>query len=300
MQDYPKKQHYIPQFLLEHFANDEGKVWTYDKKTDKFFDQSPREIGHENYFYQIPNRSKDKNNCIEFFLSAIDNDGCNVIRKVIAKGDLLSLVPDDVEKLLKFVAYLLNRIPNLQRDKGRLIDTLKNEIGASFPLFPGNRPVGQISAADVKEEFIRNVRERAEKHLEQLRTRSIHVLAASNNDRFLISDAPIMYSREKSTYSLVITDSGFFAELPTLYIPLSPTICLCIAEENVDPQYPQLLNEEQALSAERFLFMDSELGLRQIMYKNIMRPTLKFSDKVRKQLRGCCNIEQEDEKTPNE
>lgn len=46
----PKKQHYVPQAYLERFAVD-GQLSVYDIDTDRVFASSPRDVGHENGFY---------------------------------------------------------------------------------------------------------------------------------------------------------------------------------------------------------------------------------------------------------
>lgn len=47
-----KKQHYIPQFYLNNFTNDSGKLWVYDRLKEKIYACSSRDIACENYLYE--------------------------------------------------------------------------------------------------------------------------------------------------------------------------------------------------------------------------------------------------------
>ncbi len=50
----PKFQHYVPRFYLEYFTDPSGKLFAYDKTTDRILTVRPGTIAAENYFYDIP------------------------------------------------------------------------------------------------------------------------------------------------------------------------------------------------------------------------------------------------------
>ena len=49
----PKLHHYVPQFHLRRFLNRQGKVWVWDKTTDKIFSAVPNRIAAERNFYSL-------------------------------------------------------------------------------------------------------------------------------------------------------------------------------------------------------------------------------------------------------
>ena len=49
-----KKQHYSPRLHLKRFTSDSGKLFVYDKFTDKIFPASVDDVGHENHFLSVP------------------------------------------------------------------------------------------------------------------------------------------------------------------------------------------------------------------------------------------------------
>jgi hypothetical protein len=48
-----KLHHYVPQFYLRRFTNKDGKLWAWDKKTDKAFLTTPKSVGAESAFYEL-------------------------------------------------------------------------------------------------------------------------------------------------------------------------------------------------------------------------------------------------------
>ena len=50
----PKKQHYVPQFLLRNFAigqKSKAKLWVLDKRKGNVYQSSVHDVAHENLFY---------------------------------------------------------------------------------------------------------------------------------------------------------------------------------------------------------------------------------------------------------
>ncbi len=51
----PKRQHYVPQFLLRYFCEeDPNRLWVFDKHTDKIWQQGADQVGHEKYYNEAP------------------------------------------------------------------------------------------------------------------------------------------------------------------------------------------------------------------------------------------------------
>ena len=49
-----RNEHYVPQGYLKEFANTDGKIWVFDKATQKTFPSDPKNIATERGFYDIP------------------------------------------------------------------------------------------------------------------------------------------------------------------------------------------------------------------------------------------------------
>jgi hypothetical protein len=50
----PKLHHFVPRFHLARFADNKGRIWTFDKKAGKAFASSPKGLAAEKNFYKLP------------------------------------------------------------------------------------------------------------------------------------------------------------------------------------------------------------------------------------------------------
>lgn len=53
MSEVVKNQHYVPQFYLNNFTNENGNIFVYDKFQLKSFPSNPRGVASERYFYDF-------------------------------------------------------------------------------------------------------------------------------------------------------------------------------------------------------------------------------------------------------
>jgi Protein of unknown function (DUF4238) len=49
----PKLHHYVPQFHLRRFADASGRLWVWDKASDRVFGTMPGGIAAETQFYRL-------------------------------------------------------------------------------------------------------------------------------------------------------------------------------------------------------------------------------------------------------
>jgi hypothetical protein len=55
----PQVHHYVPQFHLRRFADARGRLWAWDKQSDRMFRTSPRAIAAEKQFYRLTQYEAD-------------------------------------------------------------------------------------------------------------------------------------------------------------------------------------------------------------------------------------------------
>lgn len=110
-----KKQHYLPQFYLDNFTNNKGKLWIYDQLKRNIFSSSPRDIACENYLYET-RWEKANPKLGEFVLS-------NQIEKKFAEQE------GRYSKLLKRIVSICT---NTQNKKALICNREEKEILASF------------------------------------------------------------------------------------------------------------------------------------------------------------------------
>lgn len=117
-----RKQHYVPQFYLQNFKDNEGKLCVYSKKEKKFYKSSPRDICHKRYLYETEWKEPSNEigqfilfNHLEKLMSERESKYAPVIYKIInicqdlRNSDCLVCNKQEKEILYSFVANLYCR-----------------------------------------------------------------------------------------------------------------------------------------------------------------------------------------------
>jgi hypothetical protein len=107
---FTKKQHYIPQFYLKNFSQDNEHIHIYDRaKVDRgeMRYQTTIDIAHENNFYTYQTKDGVKKNLEDMFCQ-IEGDVANIIQKVRRERVITT---EEIEKLALFIGFLYSRTP---------------------------------------------------------------------------------------------------------------------------------------------------------------------------------------------
>jgi len=147
----PKKQHYVPQFLLKNFsAGKKGKeqVWVLDKLTEKIYRTSITNAGHENYFYEYHGDDGDIE--LEDLMQKMDSIGAEIIQSSIEKAQFPS-DPKDRVWLAYFVALQMLRTPVTRKEMENFRNLLIHKWGADIRVDSADkRTVGEYGGEDDK------------------------------------------------------------------------------------------------------------------------------------------------------
>lgn len=114
-------QHFVPQFYLENFLDDNRKIHVYDLKEKKYFHTVPKKICYHKYLYEM---KKDYDsgeylspNCIENIYTEYDGRSATVLRKILnvckqpQNRDALILRGKERKLFFCFVAHTILRNP---------------------------------------------------------------------------------------------------------------------------------------------------------------------------------------------
>ncbi|MCY3626694.1 MAG: DUF4238 domain-containing protein [Gammaproteobacteria bacterium] len=83
-QNRSKRHHYIPQFLIKNWANDTGKVWSYNKRTDCIFPSSPKNLFLENGLYTLMHGlNLEKSDEIEKLFAGQEERVAKIVDKIL-------------------------------------------------------------------------------------------------------------------------------------------------------------------------------------------------------------------------
>ncbi len=128
MPNTPHRHHYVPQLLLQNFADAAGSLWVYDTEQGKCWKTRPKSAGFEGNFYARDLKGdKPEYSAIENFLGDnIDSPGADAIKGLLARECLSG---ERWWAFLGFVAAQMQRTPmTLERQATALTPVLRESF----------------------------------------------------------------------------------------------------------------------------------------------------------------------------
>lgn len=115
----PRRHHYVPKFLLEHFVDDGGMLHVFDKQHPErgVFKSPPKNVFLERDFNTTLDSNRERDYRIENEFSQIEGLASQIITKVIhasQEGKFSNISPDDKNTLDRFVHTMCSRSPEFR------------------------------------------------------------------------------------------------------------------------------------------------------------------------------------------
>lgn len=135
MSQRTKRQHYVPQHYLKGFTSSNKKkfLFVYDKENGKIFPSSIRNIGHENYFYDV-----GEDQIIEKLFSTFESKFNIALQKLINNEDLNGLSTEDKELISNFIAVQMLRTKESRIENKQMLETIIEQIADRTPGLNGD------------------------------------------------------------------------------------------------------------------------------------------------------------------
>ena len=224
----PKKQHFIPQFLLKNFASgkkNKAKIWCFDKKRGCSYVCSVRDAAHENKFYESTNLDEETIQA-ENLTRFADNLSAPAVRDVLA-NKRLDLDGKQVVRLSYLMSAQMVRVPNERNSLLYMHKKMMEKWGPDIRYQGDARPLSAYSAEDSKFSSILALRSVPE-FAKILQTKIWFLLLAPANSAFTLSDNPVVKHNHLDygpRGSLGIAQDGI-----DIYLPISAKLalqCIC-------------------------------------------------------------------------
>lgn len=224
MTNVPKKQHYVPQFLLKNWSQGKKKqIFVFDKKSNKSFPSNIENIAHENNFYEDEILGYENNT--ESKLSELESNSAPIINKIISEGTIKNLSDSEHKMLCLFTAVQMLRTNNIREFlEGYNEILLKRIQGWGFEPNTEVENFSGMSKKEVKSSSINIVNSLPSDLVSSFIDKKLILYQAPNNCNFYISDHPIIlhnYFPRKHRGNLGIGLYGI-----EIYFPISPKYCL--------------------------------------------------------------------------
>lgn len=219
----PKKQHYVPQFLLRNFSKNKNRIYVFDKKLNRSFPSNVKDVGHENNFYE--EQLLGYGNETEFKLSELETVVAPVIEKTLSEGSIKNLEEWEHKFLCLFSTVQMIRTNDTREFLKGFNQILNKRITEC-----GYDPSTEVenyktpSQAELKSSAIDLINTLPSSLVEGFLNKQLSLLKAPNGQNFYISDHPIVkhnhFPREDRG-SLGIGLRGV-----EIFFPISPSYCL--------------------------------------------------------------------------
>lgn len=219
----PKKQHYVPQFLLRNFAigkKQKAKLWVLDKRNASIFQASVRDVAHENMFYEYRNEAGTYN--FEGVLEKLDSKAARIIHDIVAS----SILPRTGEKSIWLSYYVIAqmlRTPVIRKDMDNIRELIIHKFGREIAFEGDSKPIADYGHEDSKVSSIRLIRDVP--NLAKLLQEKVWILCqAPDTAPFVIADNPV--SKHNMIDRGPRGNLGLKNDGIELYMPLSPRLSL--------------------------------------------------------------------------
>jgi len=227
-----QNQHYVPQFILRRFCNEDGHLHVYDKWNRQSFVASPSKIASENGFYDIS--IDDKHITLEPMMCKIEDVALRAINAITDNISLASI--SSVEK--NAVAYFFATQILRTRSSREMLSQMQEGVRKILPkknLKESQLPAGFfMDKEELKLVSLRNLKI-ANELAPQLVNKLWLLNQTSPDDTFYISDNPLVRHNDQpqSPHS---GNNGLASPGIQIHMPLSSSLTLSfICETLVTP-----------------------------------------------------------------
>jgi len=258
-----KRQHYVPQFYLKKFAQEDGKLWIFDKSTKESFKSNVKNVACETGFYDIPKNiaSKDVDTqIVEKMLSNIEHDFSKAIGDILTSVDeKQNIDPSQKQDMAFFVTIQLLRTREHRTGYVQLAEKAAKAIldritKVEMPdVSPSDYEVkfNQEMASLEQAKFMSNP-EFLEKSVQILTNHIWFIGINDTNQPFYTSDSPVVrHAHKKIPFC---GSSGIASEGIEIAFPLTPRHILILCERTYHRYFTQWDCKCMPLNAENLKY----------------------------------------------
>jgi len=232
-----KVQHYVPQFYLNYFCNEQERLWVFDKQENKSFTTNPKNVGAEGYFYDLNQKNPNQQEqFLENLFADFEANFAVLFSEFIAgvsSGEITVLDQTTKSVLSKYLTIQILRTNETREHQFQLIKTLKQSIidkgwGDQIDFSKFGLDESQI---DRKDGHIHNLLMNipARDALDEALSNHIWLVFKNKTGMPLYtSDHPVV--KNPNIWDPVRSMSGYNSEGIELAFPLTPDIIFSIGE----------------------------------------------------------------------
>lgn len=236
--DMTKREHYVPEFYLKRFTDNDGKVWVYDKKHKREYKSKPTNICVQNNLYETEWTGDNKfngkyllQNKIENEFKKYEKDFAESLRwldkKVVSKKEQESIeIPERIRyQVVCFITNLVHRNPKVM-EKNNISEINEKRIHkdrkATLSSLLDELEIGGCDSFIVSAQkqifLLKEIGGPIDDWIKEIMEMPI-TFFYNKNDMFITGDFPVIFGRE--------TDGRY------IYLPISSNSAIFISDHNV-------------------------------------------------------------------
>lgn len=252
--DTPKKQHYVPQFLLKRFSfGNKNHIYVFDKKNKKSFKSSVRDCASENGFYNL-NINGEKYT-LEYKLSELESICSSTIKNICRNESLEHIHYGDRTILYAFVANLLTRVKKQRVALEQISALMDNFLTKENPAVNKIDDLKKIDDELIESQHIKFMAENMPEFIERLSDKKIAIFRAPKGSNFVISDNPVaIYNHWPQEYR---GNQGISLPGIEIQLPISNKLCLSFICPHL---YDELENLQRRVKAKSIININTLPG----------------------------------------
>lgn len=223
-ENHPRRQHYVPRFLLRNFLNDKGRFSVFDKAKEVVFESKPEAIMAESYFYDFVDR-KGEQQTFEYVLGEHESTIAALTRTIIERESIAHLTRMDRLNIAQFIAVLQHRVQAVRQRLTSLHDGIQRVLAERG--IDGGDVAPKLTPEQLHEASLGEMH-RSIKNGRPLAKRRWMLQRAPDATPFYISDNPV------AMVNYLIPDARHIEHPDVeLYLPISSRFCLYILSDAV-------------------------------------------------------------------
>lgn len=224
-------QHYVPQVLLRLHASDPSarkgsqQIWCFDKQTSKVFPANIRGVLSGTRFYEIEVNGQTLS--LEEPLSDLEGILSPILVRLVRDQKLPALTKEDRFTIASFCAVQMLRTQGF-RDRIKDLNEGVAEALSKRGIDPSEvSNFKTLSDEEIKAFSMDMLAEAPRKYGPHFLSKYWHLIGSTSDDPFHVGDHPVVVDNDlgRGPGSLGLASPGV-----TIYLPLSPTLCLAMTD----------------------------------------------------------------------
>ena len=214
----PKLHHHLPKSYQKGFCRDD-RLWVYDRVTDRFRRDRPRNVGaiRDDYTFDV---GSGPDTSLESGLADIDSIGAQVSRKLRAGS---GLTPTEHRSFAEYLAYFIVRVPAFSRWLHET-ETVRREAEArssELQEVVDNSKSGPYEALDEGSRLLEDFLRRSTPHAVHQNYRLSFILDTAKKLRSTVFETNWVVAHSKAPEQFVTCDNPLFWGKEAFRFPLS-------------------------------------------------------------------------------